>query len=169
MNLPLLLSDIAQNTSRSFRRQIDYLEVGVHQGRTALAVLSTGVIRSAVLIDAWDVEYSGWTPNVEQVRQLLKQYSPRIIVGSSHTELPKLEEQFDFGFVDGDHTAEGCEADMRDMLSKIRVGGVMVVDDLRHPGHLYLESVVLDFCKSRKLSVKTHFHESHYGVAEIQL
>ena len=58
-------------------------------------------------------------------------------IGNSHKVLPTLfrerpELTFDLITVDGDHTPRGARRDILDVLPRLRIGGVLVFDDVRH-------------------------------------
>ena len=60
--------------------------------------------------------------------------------------LPSLFRQrpeltFDLITVDGDHTPRGARRDILDVLPRLRIGGVLVFDDVRHPYHPKLGDV----------------------------
>lgn len=43
-------------------------------------------------------------------------------------------EEYDMVFIDGDHSYEGCKLDILGAHSCLKVGGLMVLDDIRHSG-----------------------------------
>ncbi|HEX9659999.1 MAG TPA: class I SAM-dependent methyltransferase, partial [Rhodothermales bacterium] len=48
---------------------------------------------------------------------------------------------FDLMTVDGDHTARGASEDLRNVTTRLKLGGVLVFDDIAHPHHPDLRDV----------------------------
>jgi hypothetical protein len=142
--------------SNQLGRLIDYVEVGVLTGNSADAVLSTCKVRNAILIDDWSLQ----TPPTSkaQVEQRLEKYAGLflLLVGDSKTILSKLTERFDVGFVDGDHSVEGCKSDMEKMLPLLREDGILFVHDLANPDFPKLKEVVVNFSEENGLAVKLY-------------
>ncbi len=161
---PVIIDRVATQVNR-LGRGIDYIEVGANCGNSVRAVLETGMCRRAVIVDNWCYE----TASKEKTEEAIAKYKHKvqIISGDSKDVLPLIVEQFDIGYVDGDHSEAGCIADMTNMLSLIREGGIMFVDDLDHHAFPFLNAVVRKFALERKLNMI--FHASHQGLAEILL
>ena len=158
-----VIAERVKELAAKFKRPIDYIEVGVYNGASAKAVLDTGDCNHATLIDNWCYEGASQAKSEEAVSQYKDKV--RFIVGDSPKMLKHVAEMFDIGYVDGDHSEEGCIADMLSMLPLIRSDGVMFVDDLDHPLHPYLHRVVEKFAKQYGLNMM--FHDSHTGLAEL--
>jgi predicted O-methyltransferase YrrM len=162
-----LIANKVTEHSNKLGRLIDYIEVGTHRGDSAMAVLGTGKVRFAVLIDNFSNTHCGQSvASLKETKNRLKPYEGifEIMVGDSRNVLPSINEEFDIGFVDGDHTNGECQNDMVNMWSRIREEGIMFVDDIRNPFYT-LEDVVDRFAFEKKLAVK--YHDVHYGLDEL--
>ena len=123
------------------QRQPDtYLEIGVRLGWSMVQVAAECPACDITACDVWVTDYAG-TPNPGErfVRDELARVAPRhlgaikFLAGSSREFLPELVRQqcrFDLITVDGDHTAAGARADLRDGLALLEFGGALVMDDL---------------------------------------
>lgn len=118
----------------------NYLEIGVNRGRGAAIV---GAVCPAVSIygfDLWVPHYQGQpNPGPDFVRAELKAVGHEgeavLVSGESQRTLPAfLREQpalfFDLVTVDGDKSIAGFARDMAGALPRLKLGGVLVVDDL---------------------------------------
>jgi len=165
-----LLRDIARHQFNLLQRKISYLEIGVCEGGSALAVLGTEVVQMAVLIDPWGLDYGGFGRGspAHVIETLGDRYMrmTAILTGDSKAILPLLEGRFDMIYVDGDHSAEGCRSDMQSCLRLMGKGAVMMVDDIDHPLHSYLRKVVIDFAAENNLTFS--FYPVHTGMAELR-
>ncbi|HZH26066.1 MAG TPA: class I SAM-dependent methyltransferase [Azospirillaceae bacterium] len=122
-----------------------YLEIGVRRGRSMAAVTSVVPDCAVVGIDMWQTNYAGMpNPGAEFVKSQLALVGHRgpaeFIDGNSHEVLPRLFAErpdlvFDMITVDGDHSLEGAAQDLRDVLPRLAIGGVIVFDDISHPLH----------------------------------
>jgi len=68
------------------------------------------------------------------------------INGDSHKLIPKYfkdnpNEFFDIITVDGDHSADGASLDLRDVLPHLKIGGVVIFDDICQRNMEYLRKV----------------------------
>lgn len=152
-----------------------YLEIGVRRGR------SLGVVAAA-----WpEVELLGfdlWIPNyaymenpgpafVEaEVRRLGHRGRLELVSGDSRETVPAYLEAhpgacFDLVTVDGDHTPAGAAADLANVLPRVSVGGVVVLDDVAHPLHRDLEPVWEELVASNPAFDSAIYRELGYGVA----
>lgn len=168
-----LLAKTVIREAEKLGRQIDYIEIGVCLGNSAKAVLDTGTVRRYTGVDNWQDSFDRndndkhYGP--KEIKAKLNGHNVELITGDSKVQMPLIsgrKEQYDVGFVDGDHSDSGCLADMSNMLPLIRKGGVMLVDDIRHPGHT-LEPIVRNFADSNSLGFA--YHEDHEGVAELSI
>jgi hypothetical protein len=161
-----LIADRVVEHSKRLGRSIDYVEVGVLTGNSALAVLSTGLCRHATLIDNFSTALSReWNSSPELVEENLSRYVGffDIRVGNSADVLPTLLREYDIGFVDGEHNEPVCLSDMEKMFPLIRKTGIMFVDDLKNPEQL--ELVVINFATAHKL--RFVHHNVHHGLGEL--
>jgi len=121
-------------------RPASYLEVGVNRGRSAAVV---GAICPSVSIfgfDLWVAGYEGQpNPGADFVRSELTAAGHRgdvtLVSGDSRRTLPAFLEQhpalfFEVITVDGDKSVGGFAHDLACALPRLKVGGVLVVDDL---------------------------------------
>jgi len=114
---------------------LNLLEIGVWEGRGACWLLDN-------LLTHPDSRYTGvdnWTappgiPAVASRNLAFHRGKARILTGDSRLVVPELEGLFDVVVIDGLHTYSGCYADMANCWTKIRSGGMLVVDDYGYPG-----------------------------------
>jgi len=167
-----LLADSVTAHAERLGRAIDYIEVGVFRGESALAVLGTGHCRYAMLIDNFSNTHCGdATSSLETVKKNLADYDGivEIKLGDSRDILPLIpliKRQFDIGFVDGDHTIEGCRGDMEQMFPLIREDGILFVDDMQNTGYMHIKGLVEQFAKEKGLNLV--YHTVHNGVGELR-
>lgn len=152
-----------------------YLEIGVRRGRSMAMVAEAAPRCSIVGVDMWLDDYAGMeNPGPDHVRSEMQRLehagSLELISGDSHRVLPKLfqerpELSFDLITVDGDHTARGARADLKAVLPRLRVGGALVFDDIRHRSHPELCEVWNATVKAGRQFACWEFDEVGYGVA----
>lgn len=63
------------------------------------------------------------------------------------------ENRYDFVFIDGDHSFEGCLIDIRGAHRALKKGGVMVLDDVLHDGPRRAISQTLQGAFKRKYTM----------------
>lgn len=153
----------------------NFLEIGVRRGRS-LAVVADAVPGCHLVgFDLWVPDYAGMpNPGPDFVRGQLQSIGHRgeveLIGGDSHATVPRYFADhpgvmFDLINVDGDHSEAGARADLEAVLPHLAVGGVIVMDDIVHPQHRYLEKVWDSlFQQDSRFSVRK-YHELGYGVA----
>lgn len=136
-----------------------YLEIGVNDGASLRAVLdSANTLERLILCDNWCGYYGGsGRGSHAHLLPTLQSFNGRVdwLDGDSRVLIPAISERnfADLILVDGDHSAEGCRADMENSLPLLSPEGVMVVDDLDHPPHPYLHAVFDRFCSSHPVTV----------------
>lgn len=150
-----------------------YLEIGVRRGHTLAIVAALAPTCEIVGFDMWMVDYAGMpNPGPEFVRGELQkvgfQGSLEFVNGNSHETLRAYFKQqadtfFDLITVDGDHTEEGAEQDLRDVLPHLKVGGVLVFDDISQ--YPVLHDVWQRVVAADPRFVTWAFTELGYGVA----
>lgn len=127
---------------------IDYLEIGVAQGKHMLDILRNKKVRY-VGIDRWECvplenernkmknwdTQEKWDEVYKSVLKKVEQYKDRasIIRGNSVDVIPTLVNKFDIIYVDGDHSYEGAKKDLELSLPLLKEGGEIIVDDLHYP------------------------------------
>lgn len=162
-----LIASRVGELSRTLGRDVDYIEIGTFTGNSAAAVLATGRVRRAVLIDNFCLPFKGKTQSKKLVEARLSEHIGHfeMMVGDGKDIARKLTETFDVGFVDGDHEKESCFADMTNMWPLIRESGVMFIHDVGNESFTYLLPVVAAFAKDNKL--KMALHNVSDGLAEL--
>lgn len=152
-----------------------YLEIGVRRGRSMAMVSGVAPECSIIGVDMWMEGYAGMdNPGPDHVSGQLAEAGHRgpleLLSGNSHEVLPALfEERPEIGFdlitVDGDHSPRGARRDLLDVLPRLRVGGALVFDDLRHPAHPELHDVWQRTVASQRRYSTWQFDEVGYGIA----
>lgn len=144
------------------------LEIGIRTGLCVCNMLSAYIdhsnIERIVLIDLWNDGYTG--PGI--VKMNLKTLNiPQdvidkieFITGDSKVEVPKLEGEFDYILVDGDHEKEASRLDLENVVRLCAPGGVIVFDDLT-PHGCNLQDVWDGFKLSHNMEFD--FGENHDG------
>lgn len=158
-----------------------YLEIGTRRGWSLAQVLAEVPSVHAYSFDWWMESYGGVdNPGPGFVREELSRAAPHhrgdlhFVCGNSHDTLPvffqavqlgefELEQpeilrigeaapqMFDLVTVDGDHTARGTWWDLADVLPRIAIGGVLVIDDLIDSA----DELLGDHASSRYESIRT--------------
>jgi predicted O-methyltransferase YrrM len=153
----------------------EYLEIGVRRGRSMAMVCSARPRVNIVGFDIWKKNYAGMdNPGPEFVISQMKQFGHTgkldLISGNSHLTLKEYfskntSSYFDIITVDGDHSENGAIEDIEDVISRVRVGGAIVFDDIAHPQHPYLRRVWEKHVKTRPEFTTHEYDELGYGVA----
>lgn len=149
-------------------RQIDYLEIGVQEGIGICDVLSIGCVRIAVGIDTWGGNYGGTgrgNPDHVVSRLEKKAVNAILLTGNSPDVLRGMRHPFDVILVDGDHSEAGCIADLNAAAPLMTPYGVMLVDDLNHIAHPYLNGATQRWAAQNRM--KFQFHDAAWGVGEL--
>ncbi len=154
--------------SEKLERLIDYIEVGTFVGHSAEAVLSTCKVRQAILIDNFTLTLNGEKQSKKKVEQRLSPYAGlfEVYEADSREFLPREIRRYDIGFVDGDHSDEGCRIDMENMLPLLRNNGIMFVHDMLNPDFDNLRAVAATFASERGLQIVVH--DVMNGLAELR-
>ncbi|MCC9599013.1 class I SAM-dependent methyltransferase [Stieleria sp. JC731] len=152
-----------------------YLEIGVRRGRSLAVVSSVAPDCDVTGFDLWMENYAGM-PNpgadfvFEELSNLGHRGSLELISGNSHETVPAFFDEhpgymFDLINVDGDHSEDGARADLLTVIPRLAVGGVIVLDDITHPQHLYLEKVWDEVIGNNPAFSSAKYRELGYGVA----
>ena len=138
-----------------------YLEIGVLTCGSLVHSLASKTVKRIVGIDPFSATYADrkYTQNDQAILISKKQVDKfkdedkdvDLIKGLSHPELGKLKEQFDVVLVDGAHDERGAETDLKLVLPK--ANEAIVMDDIHHPSHVYLEDVAYKFAKEHDLEI----------------
>jgi predicted O-methyltransferase YrrM len=152
-----------------------YLEIGVRRGRSMAMVLAACQEVEVVGFDMWMENYAGMeNPGPAFVKSEMKKVSRlariQLIDGDSHRTVPEFlkanpETMFDLITVDGDHSEKGALRDLRDVLPRLSMGGVIVFDDISHPQHPYLMDTWRKALAEDGGLAPYEFTELGYGVA----
>lgn len=153
----------------------NYLEIGVRKGRSLAMVAATNPNCTIIALDMWIEDYAGISnPGPDFVSSEMKKvgYSGQLefLNGNSHILLQKYFSEhpgayFDMITVDGDHSKAGAIQDLKDVLPRLSLGGVLIFDDISHPAHPYLGDVWNTTVRSDSRFVTWEFSELGYGVA----
>lgn len=162
------------SASRLLRPE-SYLEIGVRRGRSMATVASQSPGCSLIGIDMWQANYAGMdNPGPDFVRAEVANVghtgSLELISGDSHKEVPRLfaerpDLDFDLITVDGDHSRRGATRDLLDVLPRLRIGGALVFDDVRHPKLPRLHDVWQRTVTADRRYLTWEFEDVGYGVA----
>ena len=138
-------------TAARYLKPKSYLEIGVFRGRSMAMVAGVAPNCNLVGFDLWIDNYAGMTnPGPAFVKDQIKRVGHRgeitLVAGDSRETVPAFLQNhpdlyFDLVTVDGAHSAEGARIDLENVIPRIKVGGVLVFDDIRHPKHPWLERV----------------------------
>ena len=156
-------------------RPKNYLEIGVRRGRSMAMVAASCPGCEIIGLDMWKPNYAGMpNPGPDFVQAEMKKFNHKgrveLISGNSHEVLPRYFDDhpktfFDLITVDGDHSKRGAIQDLSDVLPRLKVGGVIVFDDICHPAHPYMFEVWQEVVASDPRFSTWHFTELGYGVA----
>lgn len=102
-----------------------YLEIGVQEGLSAIAVAKVNPSIGMTLCDTWGREHGGTgrggPEHVERALMGVGHAGRRVYLNGDSKELvPRLTEQFDLVHVDGDHSHDGAYADLRNVFPLVR-------------------------------------------------
>ncbi|MGB2694864.1 MAG: class I SAM-dependent methyltransferase [Dehalococcoidia bacterium] len=121
-------------------RPMSYLEIGVRRGKSCAVIGSVAPECSIFGFDMWMEDYFGQpNPGPEFVEGELKAAGHRgnvtFVTGKSQEAVPEFLRQhpdlyFDLITIDGDKSLQGCGSDFANALPRLKVGGVVVCDDL---------------------------------------
>jgi predicted O-methyltransferase YrrM len=153
----------------------NYLEIGVRRGRSLAIVAQCSPKCSIFGFDLWMPNYAGMpNPGPDFVKEELERVGfggrLELISGDSHQTLPEFfrefpEIKFDMINVDGDHSEDGARLDLQQVLPHLAVGGVLLLDDITHPQHQYLEAVWDDLLGNNPQFSTAKYTDLGYGVA----
>jgi predicted O-methyltransferase YrrM len=156
-------------------RPQNYLEIGVFRGRSMAVVANVAPECNLYGFDLWIKNYSGLqNPGPEhvqsQVRRVGHQGELVLTSGDSKETVPAFLEDlpdllFDLVTVDGDHSQEGARIDLENVLPRVKVGGVLVFDDICHPQHPWLDRAWDEVVGSNPNFISEKYAEVGHGVA----
>lgn len=153
----------------------NYLEIGVRRGRSLAVVAAAAPTCDFFGFDLWMQDYAGMpNPGPDFVRSELQKFNHlgqlELISGDSHETVPDFFRrhpgmEFDLITVDGDHSEAGARLDLETVIPHLSIGGVLVMDDIAHPQHRYLEQVWDELFGDKARYSCGKFGELGYGVA----
>jgi predicted O-methyltransferase YrrM len=153
----------------------NYLEIGVRRGRSMAMVAAICPRCEIVGFDMWVEGYgNAANPGPDFVKKELHevgfQGTVEFINGDSHKTVAEYfrmhpESFFDLITVDGDHSLRGASLDLKDVLPRLKVGGVIVFDDITQPRLEFLAKVWQRYVKGQPRFATWECCDLGYGVA----
>jgi hypothetical protein len=145
--------DAEKHIRSSFIKLLEYkkdeilgLEVGVYEGINSMYMLIAHHKLKMVLVDAWDniVAYTGGPLQSPTFMTMVKncaivnlmRFGDRVNFTYKNSEESVEDvddESFDYIYIDGDHTYEGCKRDMELWWPKVKEGGMLAGHDIAMP------------------------------------
>jgi predicted O-methyltransferase YrrM len=156
------------------RAKIGILEIGRYNGGSTFLL---SCANRAVAVHSIDIA----PQNDDQLRQFFDQHqvgrNVSLIVGESQNTRYDSIGQIDLLFIDGDHSYEGCAADIKNWYDALVRGGVMVFHDSYTTTENGVQDAILDFldCKNGEIQVivspligRSHWRYPHGSMACLQ-
>ena len=153
----------------------NYMEIGVRRGRSMTMMASQSPKASFYGFDIWIEDYcDSPNPGPDFVKDELKKvgYEGKIefVNGDSKKTVPSFFKNnkdlyFDVITVDGDHSIGGAKLDLNNVIKRLKVGGVLVFDDISSQEHPYLAKVWQKQIKNRKDFYTYEYDDLGLGVA----
>jgi predicted O-methyltransferase YrrM len=151
-----------------------YLEIGVRRGRSLAMLASRVPTCHIVACDLFIKDYAEMeNPGPDFVRGELGRLGFKgtldFVIGDSARVLPDYFDEhpeafFDVITVDGDHTETGARIDLVNVLSRVKVGGVIVFDDVSNHSHPELLQVWRDIIVAHPRFSAYTFTDIGFGV-----
>ena len=127
-------------------------EVGVLNANTSMRILQARPLLTLIMIDPWEVPAAGSSYALEadtsaqksqaahdaaykKTRDRVKFAGKRAVIHKAYSAdiAPSIKDKsLDFVFIDGDHSYEGCSADIKLWLPKVKPGGFISGHDYQH-------------------------------------
>ena len=152
-----------------------YLEIGVRTGRSMAIVAATSPNCEILGCDMWIKNYAEMeNPGQTFVRNELKKVNYRgnlqFLDGDSHKLLPQYfksnpDAYFDMITVDGDHSFRGASMDLRNVLPRLKIGGIIIFDDTVQRNMEYLFKVWNRYVASQNMFACAHFGDLGLGIS----
>ena len=139
------------NAITSYVNIENYLEIGVRRGRSMMVVSKNAPDADLFGFDLWVENYIGIdNPGSDYVEKKLRDSGHNgnieFINGDSRKTIPSFfksqpELFFDLITVDGDHRIKGAKIDIKNTVKRLKVGGILIFDDISSPHHPYLNGI----------------------------
>jgi len=165
---------VLHSVSRRFTKPT-YLEIGVRRGRSMAVVGAVQPEATMIGFDSWVTNYVGQpNPGPKAVESELERIGFRgsleLVSGNSRQTVPDYFSRHpdvfvDLATIDGDHSARGAKVDIRNVVPRLKIGGVIVFDDICNPDHTYLMKVWHREVAGSPRFASWFFDEVGYGVA----
>ena len=153
----------------------NYLEIGVRRGRSMSVFASQSKSANIYGFDMWIPDYAGSeNPGESLVREELNKFGYQgkltLIDGDSKKTIPKFFRQnqdlyFDLITVDGDHSIGGAKRDIINVIERLKIGGVIVFDDISSQEHPYLNKLWNKLIKKSDRFYSYEYSDLGLGVA----
>ena len=153
----------------------NYMEIGVRRGRSMAMLASQSPNANFYGFDMWIEDYCGSeNPGPDFVKSELGKvgYNGKIsfVNGDSKKTVPKFfkdnpDTYFDVITVDGDHSIGGAIKDLNNVMPRLKIGGILVFDDISSQEHSYLSQVWVKQVKNRSNFYTYEFDDLGLGVA----
>ncbi len=153
----------------------NYLEIGVRRGRSMCIVASQTPNISIYGFDMWIPNYTGSdNPGPDFVKTELSKFNYNgkleFIDGDSKKTIPKFFKSnpdlyFDVVTVDGDHSIGGAARDLENVMTRIKIGGILVFDDISSQEHPYLNKLWSNTVKKKTNFASWEYTDIGLGVA----
>tara|TARA_Y100000588_G_C14280386_1_gene936817 strand:+ start:7734 stop:8570 length:837 start_codon:yes stop_codon:yes gene_type:complete len=153
----------------------NYMEIGVRRGRSMAMLASKSPNANLYGFDMWIQNYCGSeNPGPEFVEEELRSVgfsgNAKFIDGDSKKTVPVFFKEnpdlfFDVITVDGDHSIGGATVDLKNVIERLKIGGILVFDDITSQEHSYLDKVWNKTIKNRDNFYTYEFGDIGLGVA----
>jgi predicted O-methyltransferase YrrM len=126
---------------------LNFLEIGSYQGRSTVWLLEnilTHDTSTITCIDPFEGSQEHTEYHIDDLQTLFQVFSHNIskfknkvniIKNKSQIALKQINEEFDFIYIDGDHTASSVIEDAILSFSLLKKGGIMIFDDYKWESH----------------------------------
>jgi predicted O-methyltransferase YrrM len=154
---------------------IHYLEIGVHEGMSALWMLENILTHPSSTLTGID-KFAGVTKERYSSNLNMSGFAHKVttINGFSQVELKKLpSNSFDIIYVDGCHTSDCVLADAVLSFDLLKIGGLLIFDDYlwyakKFPEELISQVAVDSFITSYKSSVEIVHHDYQVIIRKVE-
>jgi predicted O-methyltransferase YrrM len=138
-------------------------ETGFNVGMSSAAMLS---VRPNIKIWSFDLAEHNYVIKQKHLIDTLFPSRHTLLIGDTMQTLPNMntlikEPVFDFVFIDGGHVAPVPESDMRNLLTLLKSGGYMCIDDYNLQYGYYGVIQAVDALIEEKLLEKITVHEAN--------